>query len=708
MHDQPSTSILRFLFVLLALTSCFLLPMIARAQVYVDGNPSVPGPRNGVSWNQAFDNIQDAIDLVFARGGGEIWIADGRYATAISIKNGVQLYGGFEGYGGAEETTRNQRDPQANETIIDGSTARTGAPAYHVVVMEGIINTVLDGFIITGGSADGAGATDTCGGGIYCVNTDDTNTITDCAITSNTAIGVSGADGIDGGSPTDGNPGGDAFGAGIYCSNASPTILRCTFTKNAVTGGQGGAGGDYTGGMGLGATGATGGRGVGGGVYCGSSSSPGFQDCEISSNTATGGDGGDGGGGYRTGNAGSGGQSQGGGICSDSLSFPSFSNCRVTSNTAIGGQGGAAQDAGTAAGWGGNGGASGGGGVCCASSLSIRFANCSIMANTASGGDGGDGGGGMGGGQGGDGGVGHGGGFYGDAASSTTLFNCRLSHNSASGGIGGGGGGARNGGAGGAGGMGQGGGICCSSLSLLSSTNGITDNNTVAGGDGGSGGDGYNGGDGGTGSDGQGGAAYCDSSSSVTLQNCTIYGQACTGGQGGRGGVGAVSTGTDGADGMGKGGGAYCAGDLSTVLRNTIFSSNQAFAIYEGREGATPLMQNDLFHANSDGAYRRFDGEEIPDVNIGQLNGTNGASGNISGNPLFADAAVGDLHILSNSIAIDMGSSINAPRTDADGLPRPIDFQGIGEDGPGEGFDIGAYEYQRGGAESGTMVWILH
>ena len=170
--------------------------------------------------------------------------------------------------------------------------------------------------------------------------------------------------------------------------------------------------------------------------------------------------------------------------------------------------------------------------------------------------------------------------------------------------------------------------------------------------------------------------------------------------------MGAASSGIDGADGAGQGGGAYCAGDLSTVLRNTIFGSNRAFAIYEGRDGAAPLVQNSLFHSNSDGAYRRFDGDEITDVNIGQVNGTNGASGNISGNPLFADAAAGDFHILFNSIAMDLGTSVGAPLTDADGLPRPVDFEGIGEDGPGEGFDIGAYEYQRT-AESGTRVWML-
>ena len=50
---------------------------------------------------------------------------------------------------------------------------------------------------------------------------------------------------------------------------------------------------------------------------------------------------------------------------------------------------------------------------------------------------------------------------------------------------------------------------------------------------------------------------------------------------------------------------------------------------------------------------------------------------------LFVDAASGDLHLLKNAPAVDMGSMDLAPLVDIDGVPRP----------QGSVVDIGAYEY---------------
>jgi len=110
------------------------------------------------------------------------------------MKSNVGLYGGFEGYrggSGLQETSQAQRNRAQNIAIIDGSTARGGNPAYHVVVfgsqVEPTVNSVLDGFTVKGGFASGiAGAYHTHrGGGIY--NWGSRPTIANCTLTGNRA-----------------------------------------------------------------------------------------------------------------------------------------------------------------------------------------------------------------------------------------------------------------------------------------------------------------------------------------------------------------------------------------------------------------------------------------------------------------------------------------------------------------------------------------
>lgn len=147
---------------------------IQAATIYVDS--TAVGADNGSSWTDAFNDLQDALGASVS--GDEIWVANGTYypgdsgiaVSSFFVKNGVSIFGGFEGAGGAEETALSQRDFVANLSILTGDLDSSGAinpgDAYHVVTAINTDTTaIMDGFVITGGNANGAGA-DNRGGGV--------------------------------------------------------------------------------------------------------------------------------------------------------------------------------------------------------------------------------------------------------------------------------------------------------------------------------------------------------------------------------------------------------------------------------------------------------------------------------------------------------------------------------------------------------------
>ena len=225
--------------------------------IYVDAG--APSGGDGSSWAGAFRFLQNA--LWTADPCDRIWIAEGLYQpdrsaadpcgtgwreATFQLVDGVEIYGGFPAGGGDWDS----RDPCIYETVLSGdltdndievadpcdlpSEPTRADNCFHVLTCEvADANTILDGFTITGGNANGD-FPDNVGGGMYNVDTD--IVIRRCCFRGNTAIYAAGMRNLSG-SPTieDCMFSGNACqktGGGLYNYNSSPTISRCTFSNN--------------------------------------------------------------------------------------------------------------------------------------------------------------------------------------------------------------------------------------------------------------------------------------------------------------------------------------------------------------------------------------------------------------------------------------------------------------------------------------------
>jgi len=173
---------------LLTLIVLGLLTTGAMAQIYVDVSKT-GGANNGTSWANAYTDLQSALDDPNLTTVGQIWVAKGIYkptktlggavespvsrdATFV-LPEGIKIYGGFTGTG-AEVSINDRVDiSTTNETVLSGDfndddvvtingngvvSGITGNAenAHHVVVSyNNTATTVLDGFTIKGGNADG-------------------------------------------------------------------------------------------------------------------------------------------------------------------------------------------------------------------------------------------------------------------------------------------------------------------------------------------------------------------------------------------------------------------------------------------------------------------------------------------------------------------------------------------------------------------------
>lgn len=222
--------------------------------VYVDRDAT--GTGDGSSWSNAYAELRTA--LIAAPPFSQIWVAEGTYKPTTDVldrgatfflRPTVGLYGGFSGV----ETSLSQRDWDAHPTVLSGDIAGNDGPNFAgweenswSIVTSSVstdATTILDGFTITHGYADGIDGcnvfavffTSCRGGGLY---SQGAPLIRNCLFLENN--------------------GGHHGGAVMALEDA--TFVDCTFRKNSAL--QGGA------------------------VYSEASSDPSFVNCVFEENSA--------------------------------------------------------------------------------------------------------------------------------------------------------------------------------------------------------------------------------------------------------------------------------------------------------------------------------------------------------------------------------------------------------------------------------------
>ncbi len=279
----------------------YIYKELFRQSFYISGTPPPPpnprrcyvnaaatgGANNGGNWANAYTNLQSALG---ASSCTEVWVKSGTYKPATAdrsatfqLKNGVALYGGFAG----TETTRDQRNPTVNVTILSGDLngddvgfTNNAENVYHVVT--GATGAIIDGFTIKAGNANSGkhsnGSSDPqyidSGGGMY--NRLSSPTLTNVIFSGNKAYSWGGGMINFGSSPImehvifSSNSAG--FGGGMLNNSSNPILTDVTFSGNIA---------DFDGYRSVGSLG-----GSGGGMENRSSSSPTLTNVTFISNQA--------------------------------------------------------------------------------------------------------------------------------------------------------------------------------------------------------------------------------------------------------------------------------------------------------------------------------------------------------------------------------------------------------------------------------------
>jgi len=230
--------------------------------IYVDANVS-GGAFDGSSWANAFSDLQLALEVVCP--GGTVAVAQGTYYPSLEvdldgsggfdarertfyIPDNITVLGSFDAAlspDPANPADVAARDFAANPSILSGdflgddsytvttapttsiTTSGTTENAYHVVTTEYVNNLTVDGFLITGGNADGANQPNEGGGGW--ANIGENTPTGSTPVLRNITFRHNRGDG------------GGAFASKGERGDVSSTFVKCNFVENVAFGNGGGA-----------------------------------------------------------------------------------------------------------------------------------------------------------------------------------------------------------------------------------------------------------------------------------------------------------------------------------------------------------------------------------------------------------------------------------------------------------------------------------
>lgn len=226
------------------------------------------GTGDGSTWQNASGNLQATINASSTN--DEIWVAMGIYKptnlivsplddtnpvdrrSTFTMKSGLKLFGGFPNTGNPEMS---DRDFELYTTTLSGDIGTIDSSSdnsFHILFYPNISDTVLDGFTITSGFANGNSATSNAssyvpyltadivnyrGGAIFIYNGDN-HTFSNCNIVSNISTYEGGGVYIQStgnhqfnNTKFENNRGG-GFGGAIHGGQSTINVFECIFLEN--------------------------------------------------------------------------------------------------------------------------------------------------------------------------------------------------------------------------------------------------------------------------------------------------------------------------------------------------------------------------------------------------------------------------------------------------------------------------------------------